>query len=198
MREVFLEETAEISDFRSAKIKYNIFFICSILFYAIGVIYLVVTFLSLKVDPLTGNAFLNVLLILLPALICFVAGFLFGIFKGKFYTEYDYTFVSGSMRINAVINKSSNKLLYCFDTNQIEKIGNYDSEEYKRLYLMPDIKKVKLTPNKTPSENKNFYYAFVSKVGGKKYLFTFELSNNFIKTLLQFINLTSIDRGIRK
>ena len=132
---------------------------------------------------------------LIPLALFIVSGIILGKFKDKFYVDYDYTFVSGSIRFSKVIKNIKRKHIINFDTSDIEKIGLYGSELYEKYSKMPDIKTKILTSNSTPSEGKDFYY-IVANVGGDKYVFIVECSELFIVNILKFTNRTVLDQEI--
>jgi len=197
MREIFLEETAEVIDKKSATIKYNIFKGLSYFFYALSGIYIFISLILMRQSTFAENVLINLLIIIVPFAILFAVGVIFAFFKGNFYLEYDYTFVSGSFRVNRVVKGQTNKLIFYFDTEKIEKLGKYQSQEYFRIEAMHDVKRVFLTQNKTPAIGKNFYYIFVNKFNGRKYLLIIECGEKFIAEILPYVNFTARDKEIR-
>ena len=108
-----------------------------------------------------------------------------GRIKDKFYVDYDYTFITGSIRFSRVIKNVKRKKVLFFETNNIEKIGRYGSNTFSRYDAMPDKKKIYLTSNSEPAEGKAFYYMVVN-VNGQKYLLILECSDVFLVNILKF------------
>ena len=95
---------------------------------------------------------------LIPLALFLVSGILLGRLKDKFYVDYDYTFISGTIRFSKVIKNIKRKFIVSFDTSDIEKIGKYGSETYKRYSIMPGVKTQILTSNNVAEDNKEFFY----------------------------------------
>lgn len=182
MQEVFYEESAIMQNTASAKTKYYIFKTFSIISYVFAVIWLIFAF---NLFPLEGNVLINLLLALIPFAIFLVSGIIFGRFKDKFYVDYDYTFVTGSVRISKVIKNVKRRKVLNFDTSNVEKIGKFDSATYKRYLSMPNKKLLILTSNFEPASGKGFYYIAVN-VAGQKYLLVLECTETFLMNFLRF------------
>ena len=192
MQEIFYEESAKIQEETSAARKYYIAKVFMVISYVLAVIWGIFC-LTLIID--LKNILLSLIFSLIPLALFIVSGIILGKFKDKFYVDYDYTFVSGSIRFSKVIKNIKRKHIINFDTSDIEKIGLYGSEIYEKYSKMPDIKTKILTSNSTPSEGKDFYY-IVANVGGDKYVFIVECSELFIVNILKFTNRTVLDQEI--
>lgn len=192
MQEIFYEESAKIQEETSAARKYYIAKVFMVISYVLAVIWGIFC-LTLIID--LKNILLSLIFSLIPLALFIVSGIILGKFKDKFYVDYDYTFVSGSIRFSKVIKNIKRKHIINFDTSDIEKIGLYGSELYEKYSKMPDIKTKILTSNSTPSEGKDFYY-IVANVGGDKYVFIVECSELFIVNILKFTNRTVLDQEI--
>lgn len=192
MQEIFYEESAKIQEESSAARNYYIAKVFMVISYVLAVIWGVFC-LTFIID--LKNILLSLIFSLIPLALFIVSGIILGKFKDKFYVDYDYTFVSGSIRFSKVIKNIKRKHIINFDTSDIEKIGLYGSELYEKYSKMPDIKTKILTSNSTPSEGKDFYY-IVANVGGDKYVFIVECSELFIVNILKFTNRTVLDQEI--
>lgn len=192
MQEIFYEESAKIQEESSASRKYYVAKVFMVISYVFAVLWgiLCITFLiDLK------NILISLIFSLIPLAMFIVSGILLGKFKDKFYVDYDYTFVSGSVRFSKVIKNIKRKHIINFDTSDIEKIGLYGSELYEKYLKMPDIKTKILTSNSTPTEGKDFYY-IVANISGDKYVFVLECSETFIVNILKFTNRTVLDQDV--
>ena len=76
--------------------------------------------------------------------------------KKRVNISYDYTFVSGELRIAKVFNINRRKLVVRIDAAEILQLGDVDNESYDRLRADPGIKQEVVTPNEEPSEGKFF------------------------------------------
>jgi len=194
MQEIFYEESATIVNEKSATFKYNAFRFLSIISYFFIFIWLLIVFVAY---PLDNFSFIDVIIILLPIVMFVFSGVFFGKVKQKSYVEYDYTFVTGSIRIAKIFKNIKRKFLLKFEARDVEKLGKYDSATYKTYENMPGINKIILTSNLSPADNKDFYYIAVNTDGEKK-LLIFECTETFISNVLKFSNKTVIDDDFRK
>ena len=182
MQELFYEETAAITNAGPAKTKYYVIKTFSVISYVVAVAWLLI---NITIFPLEGNVLLNILFIAVPFALFLVSGILLGRIKDKFYVDYDYTFVTGSIRFSRVIKNVKRKNVLVFDTRNIEKIGRYGSNTFFRYDAMPDKKRIYLTSNVEPAEGKGFYYMVVN-VNGQKYFLILECSELFLINILKF------------
>ncbi len=183
MREVFYEETSVVQDVKSAKSKYIFFNILSIIPYIGIIVWFYFMFFGLALS--NKNIFLQTLFFIGPAALMYLLSFYASKIRDNCFSDYDYSFVSGSIRISRVINGVKRKFVIKFDTDHIEKIGKYKSQSYERIERLNNIKKKVLTANKTPEEEKSYYYFFVSNNTGK-YLLIIECTQLFIANVLSF------------
>ena len=105
--------------------------------------------------------------------------------RHSFYLSYDYTFVSGELRISKVIHNRKRKLLYRLSDDKLIMIGRIESETYKKLKASPDSKEDILTPNVEAEEGKEFFYIQAATNVGKRIL-VLECRPQMISTILRF------------
>lgn len=197
MQDIFYEESSKIHEERSAKTKYYIFKTLSIISYVFFGIWLFLVVMLYQFKGSAGQIILGLLFALLPAAMFLASGILLGKFKDKFYVDYDYTLISGTIRFSKVIKEIKRKHIVSFETSELEKIGKYGSELYEKYSLMPDVKTVILTSNITPDENKDFYYMVVNKDGEKK-MYVIECTETFIVNVLKFSKRTVVDEALTR
>ncbi len=190
MQEIFYEETATILDETKTSKKYNLFKIISNVSYILFTIYAVI--LLVFFVPEKNNPIFSIIYSLFPLIILLVVAIVCGKYKNTLYVEYDYTFITGTIKVSKIIKNSKRKSVISFDTYNIEKIGNYDSPLYKKYELMPGINKKILTHNSSPLDNKNFYY-IVANVNSQKYLLVFECTQQFIFNIIKFSKKTVLE-----
>ncbi len=194
MKEFFYEESAVIQDEKSAKIKYYTFKIMSILSYVIMSLWIILVIYGYE---FSSNIILDIVIVLIPFAMFLTSGILLGKFKNRFYIDYDYTLVTGSLRFSKVIKNYKRKFLISFEASQIEKLGEYGSSICDKYLSMPNVTKLILTSNTTPSEEKNFYYLVVNTDGDKK-LLVLECTEKFIAYIMQFANKLILDEEFVK
>ena len=105
MQEVFYEESAKQQSAGSAKTKFYMFKAFSIASYVIAVLWFIIVIGFYPVGE--GNIWVNLIFMIFPFSLFLVSGILLGKFKERFYVDYDYTFVSGSIRFSKVIKEKS-------------------------------------------------------------------------------------------
>ena len=190
MQEIFYEESVLTQNTGSAKTKYYIIKTWSVISYVIAALWGIIMLFTFPFGE--GNIWLNILFVLIPFALFLASGIVAGKFKDRFYVDYDYTFVSGSIRFSKVINNVKRRNILIFEVQAIEKIGRYGSATYERYSVMPDKKKMILTSNETPVEGKDFYYMAVN-TGGQRYLLLIECTETFLHNILRFSNRTVFD-----
>lgn len=190
MQDIFFEESAKTINEKSAKTKYIIGKTLSVISYALAIIWGILSIsFFISIDK---NWLINLIFVLIPLALFIFSGIFIGKIKDKFYVDYDYTFVSGSIRFSKVINNVKRKNIINFESKEIEKMGFIDSNEYARYNNSPNIIKHILTSNTIPYENKEFCFIFVTNKG-EKYLLTIECSKDFILNIIKFANRTAFD-----
>ncbi len=192
MKEVFYEESAKVQNQKSAKTKYYVVKAFSIASYVMMAIWLLIFFYFFN---LQSNV-LGYVIAIVPLVVFFFSGFFLGRFKNNFYLDYDYTFVSGSIRVSKIIKNVKRKFIIEFDVRNIEKLGKYGSETYISYEHKPGVKKKIFTLNLIPEEGKEFYYLVVN-VDEDKQLFVFECTETFMATILKFSNKLILEKDFK-
>ncbi len=192
MRDILFEETVEIVDRQSATKKYNLFNFLSIFAYVWCLLWFL--FFTFSLDP---GAIDFYLFGILPNVIFLVGGILLGKTRDAQYVEFDYRFLTGEVNISKVIKAKKRKNGVEFRCVELEKLGFYNSENYKKYESFPDVKKLVMTSNVLPSDNKDFYYAVFSR-NQEKYLVVMECSKQFISLMISCCNISVLDEGLKK
>ncbi len=193
MREIFYEESSEIQNKKSATTKYNIFKAISIASYVMLVLWVLIVFIAYD---FSGNIIVHLIIVLVPTMLFFLSGFFIGRLKNRFYIDYDYTFVTGSIRIAKVIKNYRRRAVIKFDCSSIEKLGKYGSETFFKYEKLPGINKQILTSNYTASDGKEFYYLVVNIEGAKK-LLVLECTETFMVNILKFSNKSIVEEDFK-
>lgn len=114
-----------------------------------------------------------------PWLACFLM-------KRKINVSFDYTFVSGELRISKVFNVNRRKFLYRIDAESIQKMGDADSPSFDRVISDPSVKKIVCTPNAEPSGGKFFLYIVTSESSGRR-VYILECREELLINILKFV-----------
>lgn len=193
MQELFYEECAQVQNAQSSTKKYNLFKSISILFYVLTGVW-TVAYLFLYIIDL-NNLLFDIIIYLIPTALFLASAIVSGVFKNRFYVDYDYTFVSGDIRVAKVIKNIKRKFILSFDTTYIEKVGLYGSKTFYKYNEMVGINMQIFTQNDLPADGKDFYY-IVANVNAQKQLMVFECTQTFIKNVLKFSKKSVIDEEL--
>lgn len=194
MREELYEESSTIKNHRSATTRYNTFSTLAWISYAIALFWFINVLLLVELDK--GSLVLTLLFALLPVVIFTGAGFALNTIKRRFYVDYDYAIVSGSIRFSKVIKNRQRKFIAMFDAKDIDHMGNMGSEIFNKYLNMTDVKKVVLTSNLEPSVGCDFYY-IVAVVNGERTLFVLDCTRKFLSVILQFSRKGILEEGTK-
>ena len=192
MRDVYLEESVETVDKNIQKKKYSLLTASSIICYVFGFVWMIMFFYSVQ-----NLEFINYIVIFVPFFIFELIGYVISSFKHRVIVDFDYSFNSGTLAFTKVYNQSRRKTFITFNTQDIEKLGFYDSTYFKKYNLVDDIKKIYFTLNETPVEGKAFYYIVVNK-NAEKYLLVIECSSHFINNIISFSKSYVLEEGFNK
>lgn len=194
MEEIFYEESSrEINYFKSQK-KYKILNLLGVISFIIAIFWAFINFLYF--DPTNDNIILDIVFIIVPVILFFVLGVVFFYFKKFFAIEYDYSFISGNIKISKVTNGTKRRFLLEFNCYEIELIGYVGSDYYDRISVNQNLEKMVLIANDTPSENKDIYYVLANTGGSKKLIFI-ETTEQFIKLLIKYSNSRVWEENIK-
>lgn len=180
--DVFYEESSIARNERKGKTKYQIFKILSNIFLAIGILGIALIFYV----PLDGIVFW--------LFICawfFICWFILYRIKNRFNVNYDYTFVSGEVRIVKVFNVNKRRLLVKIQPEDIIQLGDVENTSFENLRADPNTKFVFCAANDEPSEGKFFMYIFANTNG--KTLYVLECREVLLMHILRFVKRTALE-----
>lgn len=182
--DVFYEESSIVNNSKKKQTKYKIIHCFTIFFLILGIICLF-TFIMFIGDVglmiLTG----------FPTLFCWVNWFLLRKWEMGVNVSYDYSFVSGELRIAKVINVNRRKLVARLDCAEMIQVGDADCPAFERFRRTPGVKTVFCTSNFVASNDKFFMYIH-TEYNGKK-LFVLECREELLIHMLKFMKRTVLD-----
>lgn len=170
MREDFYETSVAPSNEHKQKrllTFYNVLFVLAILFFVVTIYFWLLTF-----D--TGFIFLFV-----PALIF---GVLLWFLKRRICAYFDYTYISGEVRIVKVINGKSRRKFLVFDSKSVIQVGKVGSGSFDKLFDSGNCKVKIATPNGLNAE-KQLYYVYL-KVDNEDTLLILECDERFLSFIV--------------
>ena len=182
MQEIFYEESVALHNEKPAKRRYTVFTVTAVLCFIVAFISLMVLVFAIpmQTEYIPSFIFFGIMLIGMTA-----GGIFLLIKRHSFYLSYDYTFVSGELRISKVLHNRKRKLLYRLTDDKLIMVGRVDSETYKKLKASPDSKEDILTPNSEAAEDREFFYIQAATNAGKRILI-FECRPQLISSILRY------------
>ncbi len=114
------------------------------------------------------------------------------IIKRRINISYDYTFVSGELRIVKVFNVNRRKLVAIIQPEEMLQLGDIDNESYRRLTANPTNKEIVCTPNELPAKGKFFMYVHANDPLGKK-LYVLECREELLVNILKFVKRGTLE-----
>ena len=190
MQEIFYEESVDTHNQKSAQFRYKIFTVLII----VMLVSAVFGFLNILFAPVKdgeGQSFstgviVNLVIWIVATVLFIVAAVFLAKKRHSFFLSYDYTFVTGELRISKVIHARKRKLMFRLSTDRIVKIGRVGSATYEKLKASPDLKEVLLTPNTEAEEDKEFFYIQAQTDAGKR-LLVLECRQQLLAQIVRFM-----------
>ena len=118
--------------------------------------------------------------------------FLLFTLKKRINVSFDYTFVSGELRIAKVFNINRRKFLYKIQPDEILQLGDVENDSYDRLKTDPSTKEILVTPNREPAEGKFFMYILTAGNAGKR-LYILECREELLINILKFVKRGTLE-----
>lgn len=189
MIDVFLEESIGPTDSTKAGRKYKTAKMLSLMFLVSAIFFTVLLFMVFSMPFNEGVSPLDYFLFnLLPVIImCFISYALYIVFRIKKHTylvDYDYTFITGELRIAKVLNGLKRRPVAKIDCANISVLGKITSDKYLRYKTMPGIKLITATPN-ADSAVDEVYFA-VCMYNGNKTILLFQPSQAMVYNIKKF------------
>lgn len=195
MKESFLEESSVNAKYKQDLLKYKLLTLFAVLSFVCCVLWFFSYFLFF-IEHISGKLWFYILILVTPIIILVTIGCLFLKTRNNFCVDYDYTFVSGTVKIAKVINNKKRKLLLKFETSDILKVGKIDSKFFEKILTTPLVSFCFYSANEEPDEGKDFYYFYIS-VNGEKKVVVIECSKKFFVNFFNYINKTIIDEEFK-
>ncbi len=181
--DVLYEESSIASNAKKDARKYKLIQIVSNVFLAIGIILMVIGISIIPFKDLIGWT--------LFCLWFFVVWFVLYKFKSRFNVNFDYTFVSGELRIAKVINTSKRKFITRLQPDDIVQLGDVENTAFAGFQADPNIKNVYCTSNVEAAEGKFFMYVLANDNGRK--LYVLECREELLLHMMRFVKRTALE-----
>lgn len=194
MIDIFLEETVRLKDSVLAGKKFKRTKLLSYMFLSSAIFFTVLLFIVLSINPEAfdegfsiGDYYLfNVLPLFVFCVIFYTLYIVLRIKKHNYLVDYDYTFISGELRIAKVLNGLKRKPVAKIDCRDISVLGKRDSDKFLRHKSTPGVKTIIATPNEYADGNEDNLYFIVCRYKGEQCIIVFEPSANMLINIKKF------------
>ncbi len=187
MRDDLFECTAAPQNLKTQKILYTVYNV----FFIIGcVVIALLLYLCLILD-----------ISAIPSLLIFAAFFLIFtlvcfFIKRRMLLYFDYTYVSGEVRIVKVISGKTRKKFIIVQCRDIYKIGKVGSDAFEKIYGTPGVKKKIATPNGLNAANQLYYIA--AKIDGENLLIVLECEEALLSYVVKYSGRSIVEENYDK
>ncbi len=123
-----------------------------------------------------------VLFIIITAFFLGIAFLLF-LYRDRLKTEYEYTFTNGDLDFAKVFNNQKRKTLGTMRVKNVEAFGPVDSDNFRKLLNMPNIKRRNWFLNR----GANLYYFYYQKENSEKHMIIFEPSDEMVGYIRKYL-----------
>lgn len=193
MKELFYEESSKNTDNKSGKVKFYI--LKTLQIFCVIMIIAIALFGILIIEDFLKNLVANII-VAVVFLGLFIATFIvLGKIKEKYFVDYDYTLISGELRISKVLKEVKRIDLLNIDLSSVEKIGKYNSKSFNQLLQRTGVKDVIYSSNDVACEGKGFYYIAYNDDGLN--VIVLECTEKMIYNLLQFTGKKALEEDYK-
>lgn len=139
----------------------------------------------------------NIIFLLIYFSVCIAVMIIFNKKKKRALTEYDYKLSSDKVVITKILNRSNRAYGAKIPYLSIYKIGNPDSETYKKISTSNGIKKYNFTINETVGEGKKTFY-IASKTGEEHAVYLLQCTEKFMVQIVKHTSKDIIEEDYKK
>lgn len=187
MREDLYESTAAPQNLKMQKWLYGLY---NVLFIICCVVAFLIVFLIFSVDmkAIPSLLFLLGLVAISAAIFYFI--------RRKLLLYFDYTYISGELRIIRVINGKTRRKFLIVQCKDIYRLGKVGSATFEKLRATPGIKLKKATPNGLDAQNQLYYLA--AKCAGENVLIILECEEELLSYIVSYSGRSIIEEDYDK
>ena len=193
MKELFYEESSKNSDNKSGKVKFYV--LKSLQVFSIIMIIAIALFGVLIIEDFLKNLVANIIVAVVFFALFISTFIVLGRIKEKYCVDYDYTLISGELRISKVIKDVKRVDLINVNLSSVEKIGKYNSGSFNQLLEKTGVKDVIYSSNVVACEGKGFYYIAYNDDGIN--VIVLECTEKMIYNLLQFTGKKALEEDYK-
>ena len=115
--------------------------------------------------------------------------------RRRLYLFYDYTYVSGEIRVIKVLNGKVRRRVVIFDAKTISQVGKTSSNSFKELSALKDVKKIIATPNGMKASG-TLYYIYAN-VEGQQILLVLECDERLLTFIVSTRGKSIIEKDYK-
>lgn len=195
MIELFYEETVTPKDSVQASKRYKRTRLLSRMFLFSAIMFTLFLFFMMSApfgeNVSIGDFFLfNVLPLLLFCVLFYGLYIYLRIKKHNHLVDFDYTFVSGELRIAKILNGIKRRPVAKINCRDITVLGKKSSDKFLRYKTMPGMKIISATPNEFANEADDIIYFMVCTYNSAKTILIFEPSVNLLYNIKKYASRT--------
>ena len=187
--DVFYEESALARNTGKQSKKWKVLNVLSYVFLCLAIVLAYNTIMCIPTVPAGSEgfdmAFSLFIIFLFNTMFMFSLWVLFFFWKRRTNVSYDYSFVSGELRIVKVY-QNKRKVVTKLECKNILQLGDADSDSYERLAKDPAVQKVVCTSNAVADTGK-FYMYILANDGGKK-MYILECREVLLMHIMRFVS----------
>ena len=105
------------------------------------------------------------------------------VYRDRLKAEYEYTFTNGDLDFAMVFNNQKRKTLGTMRVKNVEAFGPVDSENFRKLINMPNVKRRNWFLNREA----NLYYFYFQKENNEKHMLMFEPSEEMVSYIRKYL-----------
>ena len=125
----------------------------------------------------------------------FIFGVVTFLIKRRLFLFYDYTYISGDVRIIKVLNGKTRRRVAVFDVKSINQVGKVGSSSFNDLASLKDVKKVVATPNGMKAKAQLYY--IYANVDGVQTLIVLECDERFLSYVVSTRGKSIIEKDYK-
>lgn len=195
MIELFYEETVTPKDSVQASKKYKRTRLLSRMFLFSAIMFTLFLFFMMSTPigenvPIDNFLLFNVLPLLLFCVLFYGLYIYLRIKKHNHLVDFDYTFVSGELRIAKILNGIKRRPVAKINCRDITVLGKKSSDKFLRYKTMPGMKIISATPNEFANEADDIIYFMVCTYNSAKTILIFEPSVNLLYNIKKYASRT--------
>ena len=150
---------------------------------------LILANIVMVISAILGVMYMQMIFMQFHIVILLITVFFLGIaillylYRDRLKTEYEYTFTNGDLDFAQVYNNQKRKSLGTMRVKNVESFGPVDSESFRKLINMPNIKRKNWFLNREA----NLYFFYYQRENSEKHMIIFEPSEELVEYIRKYL-----------